>query len=135
MKNILKEANEVLSDKTKLQKIVEAACLVYNIDISSFYSKVRYRHFVDCRRMVYVICREDLEMSWIEIANSFKINHATAIHHLKIHKQLMNYDSIYRDRFNNFRELAKAGIGYVDIKRIINEVAKKTNEENSCKKE
>ena len=72
--------------------------------------------------MVYAFCRQDLRMSWTSIGKSFKVNHATVMHHLKVHKQLIEYDAFYQNKYEAFIDLVKADIGFLDIESIIKEV-------------
>ena len=138
MSNFLEEAVDLMEINSKVSKCVEAACFVSNISKKEFYTRTRTRHLVDCRRMVYAFCKETLNLGYSRIGKIFKLNHATVMHHLKCHHQLMEYDLYYKQKFNGFEELVKADIGFFDIKNIIDEVklikqkhlAKIYNEEN-----
>lgn len=133
---IIKKANDLMELSLKVDKAVELACMVCNIKESEFYSSTRLRHIIDARRIVYSYCRESLDMHWMAIAKQFNINHATAIHHCKIHKQLMEYDTFYLKKYESFAKLLAEEITLFDIEKII-EVAKKMkeDEENISKKE
>ena len=122
MSTMNKEAMELLETNHRVKQAVEAACLVCNISEKEFYNKKRERHLVDARRMVYSFCRGVLGLGWISIGRYFSVNHATAIHHNKVHKQLIDFDKEYQDKYNGFSELVKSEIGFVNIKQIIEEV-------------
>ena len=133
---IIKKANDLMELSIKVEKAVEIACMVCNINQKEFYSSSRLRHIVDARRIVYSYCRESLEMHWMAIAEQFKINHATAIHHCKTHKQLVECDSFYFSKYNSFAKLLSEEITLFDIDKII-QLAKKLKqdeEKNKSKK-
>ena len=143
MNDFIDEAVDLMEVNSRVNKCVEAACVVANISKKEFYNKSRTRHFIDARRMVYAFCKETLNLGYSKTAKFFKMNHATLFHHYKCHNQLMEYDVFYKDKFEGFEELVKADIGFFDIKNIIKEVksikekhlGKIYNEENSSKKE
>ncbi len=122
MSTMKEEAMELLETNHRVKQAVEAACLVCNISEKEFYNKKRERHLVDARRMVYSFCRSVLGLGWLSIGRHFKVNHATAIHHNKVHEQLIDCDKIYQEKYDGFCELVKAEIGFVNIKQIIEEV-------------
>ena len=141
MDNILQEATDLMETRSRINKAVEAACLVCNISIKEFYNKKRERHLIDCRRMVFTFCRDVLNLTYQNIARQFDFNHASIIHHKKVHAQLIESDKFYLQKYNGFENLVKADIGFFDIQNIIEEVREvkrknlqnkfKINEENS----
>jgi len=143
MNNIIDEAVDLMQVNSKIEKCIEAVCLVSNISKKEFYNKTRARHLIDARRMVYAFCKDTLNLGYSKTAKFFKMNHATVIHHYKCHQELMEYNVFYKEKFEGFEELVKADIGFFDIKNIIKEVrsikekhlAKAYNEENSSQKE
>ena len=122
MNNIIQEIDGLMEQTHRVKKAVEAACLVCNISEAQFNKRSRFRQFIDARRMVYAFCRQDLRMSFLSVGNNFKVNHATVIHHLKVHKQLIEYDTFYHSKYEAFLDLVKADIGFLDIESIIKEV-------------
>lgn len=122
MTNIGERAINLLEANHKIKQAVESACLVSNITEKEFYSKSRERHLVDARRMVYSFCRNTLNLSWLTIAKYFKVNHATCIHHNRVHEQLVGFDKEYERKYDGFAELVKAEIGFVDINSLIEEI-------------
>jgi len=103
----------------RIVKLKKTACYLYGIKDKDFVSRNRARHLVDVRRMVYSICKDLLEMPWTDIGRCFKVNHATIIHHHKIHTNLLEVDTIYRDKFMNLLEVYKADIDYIDMKEML----------------
>ena len=85
-------------------------------------SKSRKRHKVDNRRMAIVICRDILELKWVEIGQAFKLDHANIIHHYKKHKDLMAYDDYYSSKYNDILDVFKLQIDYVEPKELIREI-------------
>ena len=122
MDNILQEAADLMETRSRIEKAVEAACLVCNITRKEFYNKKRQRHLIDCRRMVFTFCRDVLKLTYQNIAKQFNVNHATCIHHRKVHTQLIESDKFYLQKYNGFQDLVKADIGFFDIQSIIEEV-------------
>ena len=122
MNNIIQEIDGLMEQTHRVKKAVESACLVCNISKTQFDKRSRLRQFIDARRMVYSFCREDLRMSWVSVGRSFGVNHATVMHHLKVHKQLIEYDAFYQRKYDAFLDLVKADIGFLDIESIIKEV-------------
>ena len=141
MDNILQEATDLMETRSRIDKAVEAACLVCNISKKEFNSKKRDRHLVDCRRMVFTFCKDVLNLGWSAIARQFDLNHASIIHHYKVHSQLIQVDKFYLKKYYGFEDLVKADIGFFDIQNIIEEVREvkrrhlsktlKANEENT----
>tara|TARA_R100000700_G_C3092659_1_gene93319 strand:+ start:118 stop:549 length:432 start_codon:yes stop_codon:yes gene_type:complete len=142
MNKFVDEAFDLMEINSRIEKCVEAVCLVSNISKKEFYNKSRTRNLIDSRRMVYAFCKESLNLGYSKTAKFFNVNHATIIHHYKCHNELIQYDVFYKDKFEGFVELVRADIGFFDIKNIIKEVksikekhlAKAYNEENSSKK-
>lgn len=124
---MIKKANDIIETAIRINTAVEVSCMVCNILEKDFRSRSRLRHIIDARRIVYSYCRETLRMSWLEIAKQFKINHATAIHHLKIHKQLIECDTFYYSKYNAFMKLINEEITLLDIDNLI-QMAKKLKE-------
>tara|TARA_R100001463_G_scaffold29063_1_gene66326 strand:+ start:1494 stop:1901 length:408 start_codon:yes stop_codon:yes gene_type:complete len=116
---MIKKANDLMELSVKIQKAVEISCVVCNINKKAFHSKSRLRHIVDARRLVYTYCRDMLRMSWIDIGASFKINHATAIHHCRVHQQLIESDDFYQSKNDSFLKLIKEEITLFDIEKLI----------------
>ena len=122
MNNMIDKATCLLESNSRIRKAVESACLISNVSIKEFDSGCRERHIVDCKRMVYSFCKEELKLGWSVISKYFKVNHATVIHHYKSHNQIIEFDKYYEKKYDSFCELVKADIGFVDIESIIKQV-------------
>jgi len=106
----------------KFEEIKKTACTINNITLEELESRNRKRYIVDTRRMVYSIAKDYLDMKITHIAHNFKMNHASVIHHLKQHKDLLKCDIYYADRFTKLVELYKQNISFINTDELINEI-------------
>jgi len=103
----------------KLNRIVETACYIGNISIKDFQSRSRERHIVDIKRMTYAIARDVLRMPYLHIADYFKVNHATVIHHYKLNMQLVETDSYYFKKYNTILQMVKSDLNVVEVEELM----------------
>lgn len=115
MDNLLKTIGDLKTLDSKIKKAVDSVCLICNISQSEFYSKNRARHLIDARRFVYSYCRDNLELRFMDIAKIFEVNHATIMHHVRVHNELMIYDDYYEKKYDSFIELVVAKIEIIDL--------------------
>jgi len=108
----------------KFEEIKKTACSVTNITLEELESKSRKRFVVDARRMVFSIAKDYLQMKISHIAVRVNMNHASIIHHLKQHKDLITSDIYYKDRFDKLLELYKLNISYINKDELIEEIKK-----------
>jgi len=106
----------------KVDRVINVVCYVGKIKRKDLLAKNRERFVIDNRRMAFVICRDVLEMGWTQIAQRFNLNHASIIHHYNKHNDLMEYDTYYKDRFDDILEVFKLQIDYVEPKELIREI-------------
>ena len=106
----------------KFQEVKKTACSVTNISLEELNSRSRKRYIVDARRMVFSMAKDYLNMKILHIADKFNMNHASVIHHLKQHKDLMTSDIYYKDRFYKLVELYKQNISFINADELINEI-------------
>ncbi len=106
----------------KFQEIKKTACSVTNISLEELDSRSRKRYIVDARRMVFSMAKDYLNMKILHIADKFNMNHASVIHQLKQHKDLMTSDIYYKDRFDKLVELYKQNISFINADELINEI-------------
>ena len=106
----------------KIDRVKKVISYVTKMSEKELLSKSRKRHIVDNRRMAFVICRDILELKWVEIGQAFKLNHASIIHHYKKHKDLMAYDDYYSSKYNDILDVFKLQIDYVEPKELIREI-------------
>ncbi len=106
----------------KFQEVKKTACSVSNISLEELDSRSRKRYIVDARRMVFSMAKDYLNMKILHIADKFNMNHASVIHHLKQHTDLMTSDIYYKDRFDKLVELYKQNISFINADELINEI-------------
>lgn len=106
----------------KFEEIKKTACSVTGISLEELESQSRKRYIVDARRMVFSIAKDYLGMKISHIAFKVNMNHASIIHHLKQHKDLITYDIYYKDRFDKLLDLYKLNITYVNTDELIEEI-------------
>jgi hypothetical protein len=106
----------------KVERVKNVVCYVSKISRKQLLSKSRERYIVDNRRMAFVICKDILELGWTKIAREFNLNHASIIHHYKKHKDLMDYDEYYKNKYNDILEVFKLQIDYVEPRELIREI-------------
>tara|TARA_R100001163_G_C5016776_1_gene160835 strand:- start:329 stop:751 length:423 start_codon:yes stop_codon:yes gene_type:complete len=110
------------NNKKTIENIVNTSCLVNNIEIEQFYTKNRERHLIDVRRMTYAICRDILNLPYKRIGNFFNVDHATIIHHYRVHNNLTQVDKLYYEKYLSILELVKADMGYLDAQELLQEI-------------
>ena len=91
-----------MNDKN-FNDIIKQCCDLYNISENELYSKSRLRHLVDARTMVYYFLRNVMDYRYNQIAKKFGKNHATIIHAVKKHEQLMEWDIRYKDKYQTLQ--------------------------------
>jgi len=106
----------------KFEEVKKTACSITNITLKELESRSRLRYIVDARRMVFSIAKDYLNMKLTHIAQRFNMNHASVIHHLKKHDDLIIYDIYYKDRFNKLVELYKQNISFINADELIEEI-------------
>ena len=119
---------KLLEEKDNVEVIIKSTCLINNLSLEDFKIKSRERRLIDARRMAYALCKDLLDFGWSRIAAEFGMNHASIIHHYKVHKELLNYDPYYLDKYESLLEVTKCEIGIVDIQDLVEE-ARKVNRE------
>lgn len=108
----------------KLDRIVETACYVGDISMKEFKSKGRERHIIDIKRMVYALAKELVGMPYLHIAKHFNINHATVMHHCKLHRNLIEVDAFYFRKYKTILEMVKSDLDTIEIDELMDVVAR-----------
>lgn len=102
--------------------VVKAVCIVTKLSEPQFFNRDRFRHLIDARKMAYAAIREIYGYPLSVIGRYFQKNHATIIHQLKKHRDLIEWDAAYAENYKNvlsvFNELSEAQ----SVQDIINEV-------------
>jgi len=107
--------------------------LVCDITATEFNSEKRLRHYIDARRMVYFYCRNVIGMYWTDLGKYFNKNHATALHHCKQHKQLIDFDKFYQHKYNEFLSLLAGDVTQADVEQLIDLIKEKKRDELKSK--
>jgi len=113
---------KLIKERETIKAIVETVCMVLKVKEKDFKTKSRERHLMDARSMVYACCNDILGIGCSAISRYFKKNHATIIHNLKKHNCLIDFDSVYSERYGAIIMLIKSKIGYVEECEIIDEL-------------
>lgn len=104
--------------RLKIDKIVQAVAGVHGLTIEEMHSSKRDRHLIDARRQAVVVIKDLLGYASTYIGRYFNKNHATILHHIKAHRQIIEYDYIYRDKFILAKNTA---IDFIDREPVSNE--------------
>ena len=101
---------KVNNSTNPIQIIMKIKSVNHDIDIScdavavvtkaNPMARDRVRENVDARRIVYKVCREMLNLTYIRIARYFDKNHASVLHGLKHFDALFETDRDFRNNYN-----------------------------------
>jgi hypothetical protein len=81
---------ETIQENNRLKEIAKVlVSKYYNVEISE---PTRLREYVIARGMFYKLLRDNSNMTYQDIANTFKKNHATVLHSVKNIEGIMEYD-------------------------------------------
>ena len=116
------EIERLIKERDTVKVIVKTVCMALKVKEKDFQTKSRERHLMDARSMIYACCNDILDIGCSAISRYFKMNHATIIHHLKKHKSLIDFDSVYAERYEAIVMLIKSKIGYNEDSEIIDEL-------------
>tara|TARA_R110002167_G_scaffold366154_1_gene593280 strand:- start:7189 stop:7662 length:474 start_codon:yes stop_codon:yes gene_type:complete len=108
--------------------VVESICLTTQISKSELMSRKRYRYLVDAKRMCYSAIREIYGYPYTIIGGFFRMDHANIIHHLKAHKNLLEWDSSYSEKYNNLLTVIQSQESFVEVDRVMRDVTRMKNE-------
>ena len=78
----------------KCLMIVNIVCNFYNVSKEDAISKLRKKDFVNCRHMIFYMCRKHTKMAYEKIGELVNRNHATIMHG---EKKIKNELEFYRD--------------------------------------
>ncbi len=78
-----------------LDLISKSVAIICEVSEADFLSNSRVRNLVDARRIAYSLARNYFGFTYVAIAQFYNKNHATIIHQVKQHQQLMDYDKNY----------------------------------------
>ncbi len=116
-----------MNEKMELQMeyINNIVCEITHLNKKELLSESRERYLVDARRLSYALIRQLFGTPFLAMGKFFKKNHASIIHALKGHRDLLEYDEVYRDRYTRIYRLISEELN----KDIIKTITIKLNEE------
>ena len=83
----------------QMSYITKLVCEITHLSEQELRSKSRQRYIVDARRLCYCLIRQLFQTPFEKIGKFYEKNHASIIHSIKIHHQLLEFDEIYRERY------------------------------------
>jgi hypothetical protein len=86
-----------------LNQIADDVCLYisFKLNVEDIRKNTRLAEVVDARKIAYYILRKKYHLSYSSIGKVFNKNHATVMHNLKSVKGLLEYDIIFKEKFND----------------------------------
>lgn len=86
-----------------IEDVIYQCCKMNDISQNEFYSKSRLRKIVDARTMAFYFLRNVLDYKYMELGRIFDKNHATIIHAVKKHDNMMEWDIRYKDKYQTLQ--------------------------------
>ena len=108
MINIRKVLNDKYLTHNKvfsLRAVKQMSDLFFGLDIMD---KSQKRKYVDARKMYFGFVDENTKQSSTTIGKSVGKDHATVLHQLKKHKDLMKYNKKYQDLYKKYQKVIVA---------------------------
>jgi len=78
--------------------------------ISSYMIGTRYRNVVETHIAIAVAIRSNLFTTYMAIGKIFKKNHATIIHYMKVHDEVLRHDKKYMELYRRLEDIVRAKI-------------------------
>ena len=88
------EVNETSPRHKEAMHTIQVICKALGVNFKNLKGQKRLRHFVDARRVCYVLLKERMQLPAIVIGSYFDRDHAGVLHHLKSH------DVLYKTYFD-----------------------------------
>ncbi|WP_340155904.1 helix-turn-helix domain-containing protein [uncultured Winogradskyella sp.] len=101
--NIDKEL--IMTRDKNMDNIVNAVSYITKTSKKDLLSTSRLRNIVDARKTIFKLIREIYGYPYLVMGRFFKKNHATIIHQINSHDQLMVTDKNYRLTYNETLDL------------------------------
>lgn len=111
-----------------MDSIVEFVCLVTQVNKNDLLSRKRERVLIDAKRMCYSAIRDLYGYPLTSIGGFFHMDHTSVIHHLKAHKNLIEWDSSYSEKYNNLLSVIQSQDRFIEVDRVIRDVERMKNE-------
>jgi len=83
-----------------MDQVIDMVCETMNVNTEDVFSSKRHRHIVDARRIAMNILIREEGLSLTSVSKFIKKNHATGIHHSKVHNTLYASDKAYRSAYD-----------------------------------
>ncbi len=118
-----------MNEKMILQMdyINDIVCNITHLNKKELLSNSRERYLCDARRLSYALIRQLFGTPFLAMGKYFSKNHASIIHALKGHRDLLEYDDLYRDKYTRIYRLINEEMN----KDIIKTIKIKLNEETN----
>ena len=83
-----------------MDQVVDMVCKTMHVNTKEVFSSKRHRHVVDARRIAMNILIREEGLSVTSVSKFMNKNHATGIHHSKVHDTLYDSDKAYKASYN-----------------------------------
>ena len=83
-----------------MEKVTDIVCKTMNVDVKEVFSSNRHRNVVDARRIAMNILIQEEGLSLTSVSKFVKKNHATGIHHRKVHNTLYAAEKGYKSAYD-----------------------------------
>lgn len=93
----------VLKYETIKNFIIQFICENENTTIGALSTRSGKKEMVQARRYVYVFIQRHCPTTFVKCASIFKQDHASVLHSLRTHKNLMDVDIQYREKFDKYQ--------------------------------
>ena len=84
----------MLNSIERREALNKAVCSIYGVNENELFSLSRKREIISARRMVLYFLRKHYGETYISIAKTFSMNHATVIHHITQMKNFLEFDKM-----------------------------------------
>ena len=102
---LVSKDNKVYNEKKLMTSLVMLSARIFEISEQEVMAKRRVRLFVQARTAIASILRFKYNMSLCNIGRAMNKDHSTIINMIKNHKTDMKYDEIYRNRYQQIKQL------------------------------
>ena len=102
---LVSKDNKAYNEKKLMTSLVMLSARIFEISEQEVMAKRRVRLFVQARTAIASILRFKYNMSLCNIGRAMAKDHSTIINMIKNHKTDMKYDEIYRNRYQQIKQL------------------------------
>ena len=102
---LVSKDNKVYNEKKLMTSLVMLSARIFEISEHEVMAKRRVRLYVQARTAIASILRFKYNMSLCNIGRAMNKDHSTIINMIKNHKTDMKYDEIYRNRYQQIKQL------------------------------